>query len=188
MSLNGQGMLVAALSGLTNTYSAFSTQISKNGGITLEDLSNPSDEVKAKLGYGNNNFLQYLSSNFSNLDSNKDGKIDSNDLNKLTQTMQQKGLTYNEIVQLCASGNSGMSNTLMDTVLTYFNKIDKNGDGRVTTQEISEFGFESDRQKMDTQYNGFKASSMSMFYTDSESDKEPSSILDSMYPSANKQS
>ncbi len=182
MNLNGQGLFVSALAGLNSTYSAFATQISKNGGISLEDLSNPSDEVKSKLGT-NNNFLQYLSSNFSNLDSDQDGKINAGDISKLTQTMQQKGLTYNEIVQLCATGNSGMSSSLMDTVLTYFNKIDKNNDGRVTSQEITEFGFESDRQKMETEFNGFKSSSMSVYYgSESDVNEKPSSILDSMYP------
>lgn len=184
-SLNGQGLFVGALSGLTQTYSLLAKQNTANGGVTLEDLANPSDELQSQLGY-NNNFLQYLSSNFQNIDSDGDGKINSSDMNNLMQTMQQKGLTYNEITQLCASGNSGMSSSLMETVLTYFNKIDKNGDGRVTSQEISSFGFESDRQKMDTKYNSFKASSMSTFYVDSGTDAEPSSIIDSMYPDLNK--
>lgn len=181
-NLNGQGLFVSALAGLTNTYSAFAKQSSTNGGLTLDDLSNPSDAVKAQLGT-NNNFLQYLTTNFSNIDSNKDGKIDANDINKLTQTMQKQGLTYNEITQLIASGNSGMSSSLTETVLTYFNKIDKNKDGRVTSEEITSFGMETDRQKMDTEYNSFKPSSMSLFYSSEDgSDPKPTSVLDSMYP------
>ena len=184
-SLSGQGLFVGALSGLTQTYSLLAKQNVSKGGITLEDITNPSEELQSQLG-NNSNFLQYLGNNFQNIDSDGDGKINSNDMNNLMQTMQQKGLTYNEITQLCASGSSGMSSSLMETVLTYFNKIDKNGDGRVTSQEISSFGFESDRQKMDTKYNSFKASSMSAFYVESDADAEPSSIVDSMYPDLNK--
>lgn len=181
-TLNGQGLFVGALAGITNAYSAFAKQSTGNGGISLEDLSNPSDAVKAQLGT-NNTFLQYLTTNFSNIDNDKDGKINANDINKLTQTMQKQGLTYNEITQLVASGNSGMSSTLTDTVLTYFNKIDKNKDGRVTSEEITAFGMESDRQKMDTEFNSFKSSSMSVFYGDENAaDEKPSSVLDSMYP------
>lgn len=179
--LNGQGLFVSALAGLTNTYSTFAQQ-NKNGGISLEDLSNPSDAVKAQLGT-NNNFLQYLTTNFSNIDSNKDGKIDAADISKLSQTIQNKGLTYNEIVQLCASGNSGMSSTLTDTVLTYFNQIDKNHDGRVTSQEITQFSMDSDREKMETEFNSFKPSSMSVFYSDdTTANDKPTSVLDSLYP------
>lgn len=181
-NLNGQGLFVGALAGLTNTYSTFAKNSKTKGGISLEDLTNPSDAIKAQLGT-NNNFLQYLTNNFANIDSNKDGKIDANDINKLTQTMQKQGLTYNEITQLIASGNSGMSSTLTDTVLTYFNKIDKNKDGRVTSEEITSFGMESDRQKMDKEYNSFKPSSMSLYYSDENANEaKSSSVLDSMYP------
>ena len=180
--LNGQSLLTSTLAGLTNTYSAV-LRTSGNKSISLEDLS--SSDVLAQLG-SNNSFLQYLTSNFSNIDSDGDGNINAGDLNKLTQTMQQKGLTYNEIAQLCASGSSGMSSSLTDTVLTYFNQIDKNGDGRVTSQEITEFSFEADKHEMENKYKAFKSSSMSMFYGSESTDDDTSSVLDSMYPTKNK--
>lgn len=179
--LNGQGLFVGAISGLTNTYSTFAKNSKTNGSISLEDLTNPSDAITAQLG-SNNSFLQYLTTNFSNIDADGDGKINATDMNTLTQTMQKQGLTYNEITQLVASGNSGMSSTLTDTVLTYFNKIDKNKDGRVTSEEITAFGMDSDRQKMDSEYNSFKASSMSVYYGSDSADDSKSSVLDSMYP------
>lgn len=180
--LNGQGLFVNALAGLTSTYSTLAKySTSSNGSLTLEDLTNPSSEASAALGT-NTSFLQYLSSNFTNLDEDGDGKINAADVTNLTSKMQQKGLTYNEIVQLCASGGSSVDSSLMNTVLNYFNKIDKNNDGRVTSQEISQFGFESDRQKLDTKYNSFKASSMSLYYGSDSADETPSSIVDSLYP------
>lgn len=178
-TLSGQSLITSAVSGLTNTFSAVASYNGKTS-LSLEDLSNPSNELLNKLGY-NNSFLSYLSSNFSNLDSDKDGNITGEDVSKLTQTMQSQGLTYNEIAQLAASGS--ISSTLSETVLNYFQKIDKNGDGRVTSAEISAFGFESDRQKMDTEFNGFKSSSMSTFYSDLDSTEKPTSIVDNLYPS-----
>ena len=123
--LNGQNLFSTALSGLSSTYSVLLKQSGSNGKISLSDLTNPSDEVISLLG-SNNSFMSYLTSNFSNLDSDGDGKINANDVTNLTNRMQQQGLTYNEIAQLCASGSSS---TLTDTVLTYFNQIDKNHDG-----------------------------------------------------------
>lgn len=182
--LNGQSLLVNAMSGLTSTFSTLAQNNSSGGKISLEDITNPSSTVLSQLGY-NTSFLQYLSNNFNNIDEDNDGQIDAKDLSKLTQTMQTQGLTYQEIAQLCASGN--MSSSLTDTVLNYFNKIDKNGDGRVTSEEITAFSYESERQKMDTEYNGFKSSSMSVFYGSESADDETSSLIDNMYPDLSNQ-
>ena len=64
-----------------------------------------------------------------------------------------------------------------------FDKIDKNGDGRVTDAEIKAYSYKAQRQKLDTEFNGVKASNMSIYYTDdSDYGKTPTSIVDSMYP------
>lgn len=177
--LNGQGLFTSALSGLTGTYSILA-KANSSASLSLSDLTNPSSTVMSQLGT-NTSFLQYLTNNFSAIDSDGDGKISSTDISKLSQTMQQKGLTYNEIAQLCASGSSGMSSSLTDTVLTYFNQIDKNHDGRVTSQEISEFGINQDKHKMEDKYKSFKASSMSVFYASDAGQDDTSSVLDSLY-------
>ena len=52
-----------ALYGLQNTY-AILAQNSKDGKISLTDITNPSTDVLQQLGY-NTSFAQYLSSNFS---------------------------------------------------------------------------------------------------------------------------
>lgn len=181
-SLNGESLFAAATSGLTSTYSILEKYNNSNG-ISLSDLSNPSDKASSLLG-SNASFLSYLSTNFNNLDEDGDGKITATDINNYTTKMQTKGLTKDEISQLCASGNS----SLASTVLNYFSKIDKNGDGRVTSAEISAFGFEAEQQKMDTKYHSFKPSSISTFYVDSADDGEPSSVIDAMYPDLDKAS
>lgn len=178
--LNGQGLLNNALYGLTNTYSVLA-QNSKNGALSLDDITNPSSSVIQQLG-GNTNFMQYLSSNFKAMDKDGDGKINASDVSNLTSKMQQNGLSYQEIVQLCSSGAGGNS-SLTQTVLTYFNKIDQNHDGRVNDQEIKAFSIKADEEKMTTEYKSFKASDMSVFYGDEDASSEkPSSLIDTLYP------
>lgn len=174
---NGNAIFATALSGLTNTYSILA-QNSK-GGLTIEDLANPSSSVLQQLG-GNTTFAQYLSSNFAAIDKDGDGKISSSDMSNLTSKMSQNGLTYQEICQLCSSG-MGSSDT-MSNVLTYFNQIDTNKDGRVTNAEIQAFSLKSDEEKLKTEYQSFKPSSMSVFYGNDSSDDKASSLIDNLYP------
>ena len=177
--LNGQSLLASAMAGLTNTYSTLMSAHSSSGkGLTLEDLSNVSSATLMNLG-SNYSFLQYLTSNFASLDKDGDGEITSNDLNNVMSTMQSKGLTYNEIQSLCSSGNGDTS--LLSTVLAYFNKIDANGDGRVTSEEITKFSYDCQRYDVEAKYKSFKASSASLYYSDGVED-DTSSVLDSLRP------
>ena len=177
--LNGQSLLASAMAGLTNTYSTLMSDKSSSGkGLTMDDLSNVSSQTMANLGY-NSTFLQYLTTNFKSLDNDGDGQITGNDMNNLMSTMQSKGLTYSEIQTLCASGNADSS--LLATVLAYFNKIDENGDGRVTSEEITKFGMNSQMYEVEQKYKSFKASSTSLYYNDGVED-DTSSVLDSLQP------
>lgn len=178
--LNGSGLMNTALYGLQNTYSILA-QNSTDGKISLKDITNPSTEVLQQLGY-NSSFAQYLSSNFSALDKDGDGTISADDVSNLTSKLQQNGLSYQEIVQLCSSGAMGNS-SLTSTVLNYFDQIDTDGNGRVTDAEIRAFSLKADEEKMKTKYQSFKASDMTVFYGDENaSDEEPSSLIDNLYP------
>lgn len=181
MSLtNGQALLSTALSGLTNTYSILAKNSTNKGGITIDDLTNPSSTVLQQLG-NNTTFAQFLTSNFSAIDKDGDGTISSTDMSNLSTKLQQNGLSYDEICQLCSSGMG--SSEMLSNVLTYFNQIDTNKDGRVTTAEIQAFNLKSDEEKMKTEYQSFKPSSMSVFYGDeNSSDSKPSSLIDNLYP------
>jgi len=177
--LNGQAILSNALSGLTNTYSTLMSSRSSTGkGLTLDDLTNVSSTTLNSLG-SNYSFLQYLTTNFSSLDKDGDGELTSTDLSNLMNTMQSQGLTYNEIQSLCSSGNS--DSTLLSTVLTYFNKIDANGDGRVTSEEITKFSYDCQRDEAEQKYKSYKASNTSLYYNDGVED-DTSSVLDSLRP------
>lgn len=177
--LNGQSLLASAMAGLTNTYSTLMSSSSSSGkGLSLDDLANVSTNTMLSLG-NNYSFLQYLTTNFSSLDKDGDGEISGNDLGNLMNTMQAQGLTYSELQSLCASGNADTS--LLSTVLTYFNKIDSNGDGRITSDEITKFGYESQHYEAEAKYKSFRASNTSLYYNDGVED-DTSSVLDSLQP------
>ncbi len=180
--MNGQALFANALTGLQNTYSILAKNSSNSGGITIEDLTNPSNTVLSQLGY-NTTFAQFLSSNFSAIDQDGDGTISSDDMNNLTSKLSQNGLTYQELCQLCSSGMGGSE--MLNNVLTYFNQIDTNKDGRVTNAEIQAFNLKADEEKLKTEYQSFKPSSMSVFYGNEDSDSEPSSLIDNFYPQNN---
>ena len=176
--LNGQTLLANAMSGLSATYTTLMSESKSGQGLSMSDLSNLTSKQLSELG-NNYSFVQYLSNNFKSLDKNNDGILDSNDMKNLMSRMQSKGMTYNEIQALCTSGNCDSS--LLSTVLTYFNKIDANGDGRVTSEEITKFSYDCQKYDIEAKYKSYKASRTSLYYNDGVED-DTSSVLDSVRP------
>ena len=161
--LSGQGLMAQAIYGLTNNFAVLSAGAS--GGLTLEQIINPSDEVnKSNI---NASFQSYLTQNFSNIDADGDGKISATDLQQYTNQLSQKGLTYQELMQLCYSGSA--SSTL-EEVLANFQEIDKDGDGRVTNAEISAYGVEEEKKEMEKNYPKFQATNISNYVDNSDYD------------------
>ncbi len=178
--LSGSSLIASAVSGLTNSYGILASQNTSGTGLQVSNLSNLSTTVINQLGGTSNSFVSYLTTNFGSMDSNSDGTVSADELTAATTTMQAQGLTKDQITSLCSS----MSGTdSYATVLEYFDQIDANNDGRVTDAEIKAFSYKSQRQKLDTQFNGVKSSNMSIYYTDDSAYNEtPSSIIDNMYP------
>ena len=160
MSYTGKGLFTQATTALSGTFTALAE--ANSGSVTMQALKKAvSQKSSDKDTSYNTSFISYLSTNFSSIDQNGDGQIDESDMNKYLDNMGRKGMTYEEIATLCA--NNG-SNSLVNTVLTYFDEIDKNGDGRVTSEEITAFSMEEERDKLEDEFGKFKPSSMSVFY------------------------
>ena len=68
---------------------------------------------------------------------------------------------------------------MQETVLSHFDDIDKNHDGKVTNAEIQAYGVESDLEKQKIADRNRVVNNMSMFY-DNETDYE-GSLLDYRY-------
>ena len=125
----------------------------------------------------NSTFASYLTNNFSSVDSDANGKISATEIQDLMWQLAAQGLTREQIMSLGAS--SGLSTSLQETVLSHFDQIDKNKDGRVSNQEIQAYGVESDLEKQKTADRNRMLNSMSMFY-DTDSNYE-GSLLDYRY-------
>ena len=97
--LNGQSLLASALAGLSSTYSTLMTnKTSDSKGLTIDDLTNVSNNTLMHLG-NNYSFLQYLTTNFSNVDKDGDGEITSSDLNFLMNLTGLHIMKFNHYVQ-----------------------------------------------------------------------------------------
>ena len=72
-----------------------------------------------------------------------------------------------------------MSSSLLDTVVSHFNEIDKNKDGKVTNEEIQAYGVDSSVAKLRKNDRTQMLKSMSTFYDTSVS--SDSSLLDYKY-------
>ena len=173
--IDGTSLFTAMNSGLTNTYSILSSQFSD--GITLTNLANK-DSTTALTSNGlNTNFKSYLQSNFNSIDKDHNGKISSNELQDLTTSLSRNGMTIEQLYQLGSS--TGMSSSLLDTVVSHFNEIDKNKDGKVTNEEIQAYGVDSSVAKLRKNDRTQMLKSMSTFYDTSVS--SDSSLLDYKY-------
>ena len=172
--LDGTSIFSSVNAGLANTFAQLTGQYSD--GITLENLSKAlTNTAITSTTYGTT-FASYMSSNFSSIDKDKDGVISASEIQDLMGKMAEQGLTREQITAL--AGHSGLT-SLQETVLSHFDDIDKNHDGKVTNQEIQAYGVESDLEKQKIADRNRVVNNMSMFY-DNETNYE-GSLLDYKY-------
>ena len=173
--LDGTSLFANASAGLTNVFTQLSSQYGDE--ITLENLNKALTNSNGLTNnVYNNSFASYITGNFSSFDQNSDGKISADEIQNIMSQMARQGLTREQIIALGAS--SGMTTSLQETVLSHFDEIDKNKDGKVTNQEIQAYGVESDFQKQKTADRNRLLNSMSMYYDVST---DESSLLDYKY-------
>lgn len=155
------GLMSQAIYGLNSNFAILSSGISE--GLTLNDILNPGESVnKNSL---NASFQSYLSQNFSAIDADGDGKISANDLSQYTNKLSQNGMSYQELSQLCYNAYGSASQQL-EEILANFNEIDKNGDGRVTNEEIAAFNCDKEMEEVEKDHPKFVASNISNYLDD----------------------
>ena len=173
--LDGTSMFTGINSGMANTFAQLSSQYAD--GLTLENLQTSlTNSNLINTTYGAT-FASYMTNNFNSLDRDGDGKISASEIQNLMSQMATQGLTREQIIAL--GGSSGLSTSLQETVLSHFDQIDKNKDGKVTNQEMQTYGVESDFEKQKLADRNRLVSSMSMYH-DIDS-TEDSSLLDYKY-------
>ena len=174
--LNGSSLFTGINSGLTNTYSLLSNQY--KDGITIDNLNKALTNTNVtNTAYGST-FASYLTSNFNSVDKNGDGKISADEIQNYMSNMARQGLTREQIMTL--GSTAGMTNSLQETVLAHFDDIDANHDGKVTNQEISAYGVNSQIEKQKIADRNRVVNNMSMFYG-SDDNKYEGSLMDYRY-------
>lgn len=174
--LDGSSLFSGINAGLTNSFSLLSSQYSD--GLTLENLNAAlTNQNVTNTSYGST-FASYLTNNFNSTDKNGDGTISADEIQTLMNNMATQGLTREQIISLGAS--SGMSSSLQETVLSHFDDIDANHDGKVTNSEINAYGVNSDVEKQKIADRNRIVNNMSMFYGDDLTEYE-GSMLDYRY-------
>lgn len=173
--LDGTSMFTGINSGLTNAFTLLTSQYSDS--LTLENLNQALTNTNiTNTAYGST-FASYLTNNFNSIDKDRDGIISASEIQNLMSQMATQGLTREQIMSL--GGSSGLSTSLQETVLSHFDDIDKNHDGKVTNQEIQAYGVESDVEKQKIADRNRVVNNMSMFY-DTDNNYE-GSLLDYRY-------
>ena len=174
--LDGSSLFSGINAGLTNSFALLSSQY--EDGLTLENLNKSLTNTNiTNTAYGST-FASYLTNNFNSIDSNSDGTISADEIQRLMSNMATQGLTREQIMSLGAS--SGMSTSLQETVLSHFDDIDTNKDGKVTNQEINAYGVNSEIEKQKIEDRNRIVNNMSLFYGDDLTEYE-GSMLDYRY-------
>ena len=174
--LDGSSLFTGISSGLTNTFAALSGQY--QDGITVENLNKALTNTNiTNTAYGST-FASYLAGNFNSVDKNGDGKISAEEIQEYMNNMARQGLTREQIMNL--GSVSGMTSSLQETVLSHFDDIDANHDGKVTSQEISAYGVNSQIEKQKIADRNRVVNNMSLFYG-SDEDKDEGRLLDYRY-------
>lgn len=173
--LDGASMFTGVNSGFTNAFAQIAGQ--SPDGVTLESLQNAlkNPNYLNNASY-NTTFASYMTSNFNKIDKNRDGVLSASEIQELMSQMATQGMTREQLTAL--AGASGLT-SLQETVLSHFDDIDKNHDGKVSNQEIQAYGIDSDLQKQKVADGNRIVNNMSMFY-DTDSNYE-GSLLDYKY-------
>lgn len=181
--LDGSSLFTGINAGLTNAFSLLNSQYSD--GLTLENLNASFSNTAINNNIVNTTFASYMTSNFNNIDSNRDGKISADEIQALMNNMATQGLTREQIAAL--GSTTGMSTSLQETVLNHFDDIDANHDGKVTNQEIQAYGVKSDVEKQKIADKNRIVNNMSLYYGDDLTEYE-GSLMDYRYLSDDKNS
>lgn len=174
--LDGSSLFSGINAGLTNSFALLSSQY--EDGLTLENLNKSLTNTNITNTIYGTTFASYLTNNFNSVDANSDGTISADEIQRLMSNMATQGLTREQIMSLGAS--SGMSTSLQETVLSHFDDIDTNKDGKVTNQEINAYGVNSEIEKQKVEDRNRIVNNMSLFYGDDLTEYE-GSMLDYRY-------
>lgn len=180
MTKTNNGILSGITSGLQSTYSLLASQYPN--GLTLENLNEARNKT-TNTNLLNQSFASYLQSNFSTIDKDGDGIITEQEMDNLSNLISTQGLAKEQLTELYASGQSGLSESTMTKILEHFDEMDSNHDGKITSAEISAYDINCARMEAEDEFNNRKATDMSVFYGSESSSTDTYSLLSYKYKS-----
>ncbi len=180
---SGSSIIANISSNLSNTYSYLASLYPEDG-VTYKNITEARNDNTNYLTL-NQSFASYLQNNFATLDKDGDGVIGADEMNNLTSTIAQSGVSRSELTQLAMSG--AYSQDTVNKILENFDEMDTNHDGRVTSAEISAFSYSCNKQEKIDEENYKKATGTSIFYGDDDASTDVSSysILSYKYKNYN---
>jgi Ca2+-binding EF-hand superfamily protein len=155
--------------GIQNAYQLALSEGST--GVTRDTLMSSGSKY-AMYNPTASSFSSYMLTNFKNLDKDKNGTLSSTEMSNMITSMSEKGLSYQEL--MTAASSSGISTNDLNTVLSNFRKIDKNGDGRVSQAEINYFIANKQINDKITELKNRTSSNISLFSDSTSSDSTTS--------------
>jgi len=172
-SLNASSLFASSYYGLQNAYQV-ALQDGATG-VTQSDLLKNN-----KYAYlQNSTFSSYLTTNFTQVDKNKDGKITGDEMSSLMTTFSKQGMTYEQLMAM--SGNAGVNSQDLNTILSNFRKIDRNGDGKVSMTEINYYNANKQVTDKINELKKHKTSDISIMYGTDDKDDDTTSSTTSSY-------
>lgn len=131
-------------------------------GLTQEEMAN-------FQGISGNDmtFLQILGQGFNEY-SGEDKILSQEELSTMLSKIQSGGYTYEQLamIQSQMQTSTGENKSLLETVINHFKEIDKNGDGKVTKEEIDTFMIEKEIKDKKEDLTAFNASKYTVFYAE----------------------
>lgn len=131
-------------------------------GLSIEELRNYS-----KIGINDASFAQFLEQNFQKINSNQDDNLSVEELNKMVSTITEKGFSYEQLLSITSQGNlSEKTKAMLDNVVSNFQRVDTNGDGKLSSAEIDTYNHDKEVEKKKDKLSEVKSTNFSMFYGD----------------------
>ncbi len=178
----GSSIIANISSNLSNTYSYLASLYPKDG-VTAKTITEARKDNTNYLTL-NQPFATYLQNNFATIDKDGDGKISAEEMQNLTNTISNAGVSKAELSQLAATG--AIPQEMVSKIMENFDEMDTNHDGRVTSAEISAYGYACNKQEKIDEENYKKATGTSIFYgSDESTDVSSYSILSYRYKNYN---
>lgn len=179
---SGSSVITNISSNLTNTYSYLASLFPEDG-VTAKNITAARQDNTNYLTL-NQPFATYLQNNFANIDKDGDGKISAEEMQNLTNTISTAGVSKAELSQLAATG--AIPQEMVSKIMENFDDMDTNHDGRVTSAEITAYGYSCNKQEKLDEENYKKATGTSIFYgSDESADVSSYSILSYRYKNFN---